>query len=155
MYHSLAFITFTVVYNHHHHSFPELFHFLNRNSSYSSLPPAPTNLYSAFCLYDFVCSMYHKAAELCSICRFEFGSFHLPWCFQVSPRCTVCQSFCPLWGWVIYCRMRAPHSFIRLPDDGHLVCFHILATVNNAAGNMGVHVSGILIPCFRFFCIDA
>ena len=31
--------------------------------------------------------------------------------------------------------------FIYLSVDGHLGCFHILATVNSAAMNTGVHVS--------------
>ena len=34
------------------------------------------------------------------------------------------------------------HTFlIYLSADGHLGCFHVLATINNAMMNIGVHVS--------------
>ena len=40
--------------------------------------------------------------------------------------------------------------FIHLSVDGHLGCFHILVIVNNAAINIGVHVS-FQISVFIFF----
>ena len=40
--------------------------------------------------------------------------------------------------------------FIHLSTDGHLGCFRILAIVNSAAKNVGVHIS-FLISVFVFF----
>ena len=37
--------------------------------------------------------------------------------------------------------------FIHFPEDGHLGCFLVLAVVNRAAVNIGVHVSFYMYPC--------
>ena len=42
-----------------------------------------------------------------------------------------------------------PVLFIHSCIDGHLVCFHVLITVNNAAVNKGVHITfGVSVVFF-------
>ena len=36
-------------------------------------------------------------------------------------------------------------SFLSIPVNGHLVCFHVLAIVNSAAMNTKVHVSFLIM----------
>ena len=119
MYDSAAFSTFTVLYSHHpdlvpnHLPYPErkTLHALS-NHSPRSLPSAPDNHESAFCLYGFTCSgcflfmesigwplclayvTLHNVSQVhlcCSLCH-NFLPFPLP-CFW--PRCPACGILVP------------------------------------------------------------
>ena len=48
---------------------------------------------------------------------------------------------CSFYGWVIFHCVCVPQLLYPSPADGHPGCFHVLAVVNSAAMNNGIHVS--------------
>ena len=80
---------------------------------------------------------------------------------KVHPCCCKWQDFHPFYGLiipVIHIRYIYTHThthtsgtfFIHSSIDGHLGCFHILATIDNAAMRIGVHIQ-FQISAFIFF----
>ena len=53
----------------------------------------------------------------------------------------------------IYIYIHTNHIFIHSSVDRHVGCFHVLAIVNRAAGNIGVNVSFGIIVFPRYMSI--
>ena len=91
-------------------------------------------LHSLFYFLDSTCKWKD------SIC-FSLTHFTKHNTLQVHPFCYIWKVFILFYGWVIFhyifmCYIFFTHSSV----DTHWGCFHILAVVNNAAVNIGVHI---------------
>ena len=107
--------------------------------SHNPQPLAPTTL---FCLYHlgFSFSIPHRS-EIIQYLSFSVSLISLSInALQVHPCCCKWQNFI-LFMAEQYSIVHMHHIFIHLSVNGQLGCFHVLAIVNSAAMNIGVHVS--------------
>ena len=98
---------------------PSLFCFVGRFVSYFKAPHI---------------SGYHMVFVFLWLTSFSIDNFHL------HPCCCKWHYFIPCYGQVVfhYICMCATSSYS--PADGHLCYFHVLAIVNSAVMNIGVHI---------------
>ena len=128
---SEALCAFTMLCNHQQYLIVDRFHHPKREprSHEQSLPvppsPGPWNCLSASCLDGFASSGHFIEMGSCGLlCLASFTQYDK---FEVHPRCSMCQaSFILMANISLY---YGPHFVYPSPINGHLVCFHFLATV--------------------------
>ena len=94
---------------------------------------------------------------LCYLWVWLFGVVHMVFVFLISLSTTPSRVHRCFWqdfllhGWIVFhYRYTYRIFFIHLSINRHVGCFLDLASVNNAAMNMGVHII-FLSQCFSFF----
>ena len=126
-----------------------------------------------FCFADkFICTIFLDSTYMQYYMIFAF-LWHTSLCMTVSRSIHVSANgivFIPFYGWVIFhfvcvcvcvcvCVYVCIHIhiyhifFIHSSVEGNLGCFHVLALVNNAAVNIGMHVS-FWIMVFSGKCLE-
>ena len=99
-----------------------------------SPPPASGNHHSTFCVYESNYPGYLLLVESYS-CHFFAGLFHLVWCPQVHPCCTLYQKVIHFLGWIKLLSRYKPHCLSIRPSMGTWIAspflfWWIWATVN-------------------------
>ena len=68
---------------------------------------------------------------------------------RVHPYCGKLAGFPSFYGWIILHYVCVYNIFFtRLSVDGHIGCLHVIAIVNNASVNIGVHISLQIVISF-------